>query len=184
MRFDPAMDLRFHRDQMYPDADVVTHPNGMRFTALDEDGGVVFDAGVLLGWRRVHSVGGGVRGERAAAKQRVVPYPFRSAAELLRAGERARLTIAEIVLANEFALLADRDDCAAHRPDCGRSGRIWPRWHLEELTPEQQVSAAMLTLWQSDAGLHCARDGDGRHAAGRVECAAARAGVGAAVGAA
>ena len=28
-------DLRFRRNQMYPEAGVVSHPNGMRFTALD-----------------------------------------------------------------------------------------------------------------------------------------------------
>src|SRR6202789_2182810 len=35
VKFDPATDLRFHRDQMYPETGVTTHPNGMRFTMLD-----------------------------------------------------------------------------------------------------------------------------------------------------
>ena len=52
VRFDPALDLRFHREQMYPDAGVVTHPNGMRFTSLDASGKVLFE-------QVYYSVGGG-----------------------------------------------------------------------------------------------------------------------------
>ena len=52
VRFDPATDLRFHREQMYPEAGVVTHPNGIRFTLLDEGGEVLFE-------QVYYSVGGG-----------------------------------------------------------------------------------------------------------------------------
>ena len=72
IKFDPATDLRFHRDQMYPDADVATHPNGMRFTSLDESGKIVFE-------RVYYSIGGGfiLSAEELAnpsgAKKRDVP---------------------------------------------------------------------------------------------------------------
>src|SRR3984885_10596192 len=36
--FDEAKHLIFHRDQMYPVDQVVSHPNGMRFSAFDESG--------------------------------------------------------------------------------------------------------------------------------------------------
>ena len=107
--FHKAEDLRFHRDQMYPDAGMVSHPNGMRFTAFDGAGGV-------LSSEVFYSVGGGFivsEAERVAATEgmaqsaRVVPYPFRSAEELLRLAAEHELTIAELVLANECALLAD-----------------------------------------------------------------------------
>src|SRR5580698_2158089 len=52
VRFDPAVDLRFHREQMYPEVGVVTHPNGMRFTSLDAEVRVVFS-------QVYYSVGGG-----------------------------------------------------------------------------------------------------------------------------
>ena len=107
VRFDPAVDLRFHREQMYPNAGVVTHPNGMRFTSLDAGGKVLFA-------QVYYSVGGGfvVSAEEFAAadggaKKRYVPYEFSSADELLRLGETHGLSIAEMVLANEVALLKD-----------------------------------------------------------------------------
>src|ERR1039458_1569554 len=46
-------DLRFLREQMYPEAGVVSHPNGMRFVATDAAGARLADEGV-------YSVGGGV----------------------------------------------------------------------------------------------------------------------------
>ena len=78
------------------------HPNTLMFTALDA-------AGEILAQERWCSVGGGfvVREEEVGATSLEgpdVPYPFRSGAELLRMGERAGLSIAEIVLANERAL--------------------------------------------------------------------------------
>jgi L-serine dehydratase len=102
-------DLRFLREQMYPEAGVVSHPNGMRFVATDA-------AGASLADEVFYSMGGGFivsQAERLATasgsgvSMRVVPYPFRSAAELLRVAEEHGLTIAELVLANECALLAD-----------------------------------------------------------------------------
>ncbi len=108
IEFHASDDLRFRRNQMYPDTEVVSHPNGMRFTAFD--GGREIREGVF------YSVGGGfivseaerVAGEAAgASSMRRVPYPFRSADELLRVAAEHELTIAELVLANECALLRD-----------------------------------------------------------------------------
>jgi L-serine dehydratase len=110
IRFHEAEDLKFRRDQMYPEAGVVSHPNGMRFTAFD-------GAGAVLASEVFYSVGGGFivsEAERvadassSAGAKRVVPYPFGSAAELLRLADEHRVTVAEVVMANECALLADK----------------------------------------------------------------------------
>jgi L-serine dehydratase len=150
VRFDPAVDLRFHRDQMYPEVDVVTHPNGMRFEAVDASGAVVFA-------QVYYSVGGGFilsADEYAAGsegvKKRDVPYAFSSADELLQIGEQHGMTIAEMVFANEVALLSDPSIVrrisrivSAERPEF--DGHV----ALEELTPERRVIEAVLTLWQT-----------------------------------
>lgn len=105
-----ATDLLFHKNQMYPDADVVTHPNGVRFSAFDE-------TGHTLANEVFYSIGGGfiVTAERFSASgaatpdsSRNVPYPFRSAAELLAMASGANLTIAELVFANELAMVNDK----------------------------------------------------------------------------
>jgi L-serine dehydratase len=152
--------LLFHRDQMYPDPAQHTHPNGMRFTARDA-------AGSVLASQIFYSVGGGFIlsagefGNAGEAKKRAVPYPFSSADELLRLGAEHRLSIAEMVLANEVALLSDptivrRIDriVSPQRPDLAA-----PPPALNLLTPEQQIEAAILTLWQTmsdciERGLH------------------------------
>jgi len=96
--------LRFRRNQMYPDADVISHPNGMRFAAFDADNVSVAD-------EVYYSIGGGfivTEAERTAetsASKRTVPHPFHSAAELLATAEQHHLTIANLVLSNEAALL-------------------------------------------------------------------------------
>ena len=87
--------MLFHKDQVLPG-----HSNGMRFTALDAMNHV-------LEKRVYYSVGGGFiteEGEDPSAQQRpAVPYPFRSAADLLRIGEQKQLPIHLIMLANERA---------------------------------------------------------------------------------
>jgi L-serine dehydratase len=153
VRFDPAADLRFHRDQMYPDAEVVTHPNGMRFSSLRDDGGVLFS-------QVYYSVGGGfiVTAEEMAAadggvKKRDVPYPYSSADELLRMCEQNKMTIAEMIFANEVKLLDDptitrriERIVSPARPD-----NVAPV-PIDEMSPEQRVTAAILTLWQTMQG--------------------------------
>jgi L-serine dehydratase len=152
VRFDPASDLRFHREQMYPDAGVTTHPNGMRFAALDAGGKVLLEqvyysvgGGFILSAEEFASADGG-------AKKRDVPYSFSSADELLRVGEQHGLTIAEMVLANEVALLADptivrRIDriVSPLRP----GGSELASQQVGELGGEERVKAAIFTLWQA-----------------------------------
>ena len=150
VRFDPAVDLRFHREQMYPEAGVATHPNGMRFTALDASGKVLFE-------QVYYSVGGGfiLSAEEFAAadggaKKREVPYAFSSADELLRVGEEHGLTIAEMVLANEVALLADPtivrriDRIVSPLRPGNKTTQV-----EASLTGEARVKAAIFTLWQA-----------------------------------
>jgi L-serine dehydratase len=108
--FDEATHLLFHRNQMYPVAGIVSHPNGMRFSAFDIDGG-------LLLQRIFFSIGGGfiVSADEFAAAQGTqtpvddevtrVPYPFHSAQELLERAAAANITIAQLMLANECALV-------------------------------------------------------------------------------
>ena len=144
VRFNEASDLLFHRNQMYPDPEHPTHPNGVRFTAFSGDNQIFSET--------FYSIGGGfiLSAEELAnadttVSKRVVPYPFSSAAELLALGEQHKLTIAEILLANEIALLAD--PTITRRID-----RIHAYGHVDHtaiLTPQQQIEAAILTLWQT-----------------------------------
>lgn len=79
------------------------HTNGMRFGAVDRDG-------TLLDEQLYYSVGGGfiVRdGAEDTVRDRLettvseLPFPFRTAAELLRHAEQNDLTISEVMLENE-----------------------------------------------------------------------------------
>ena len=80
------------------------HPNTMRFVACDAEGRALADETWL-------SVGGGfiIRDgveKDASAPEPQLPYPFRSGAELLARGRDAKLSIAELMRANEAALRA------------------------------------------------------------------------------
>ena len=97
-------DLRFHRDQMYPPGARTQHPNGMKFTAFDA-GGNVLQAATFF------SIGGGFivadsdgAGNAPLMTMAAVPYPFKSAAELLEIAAREGLAIWELMLRNECAL--------------------------------------------------------------------------------
>jgi L-serine dehydratase len=74
------------------------HSNGMRFVALGQEN-------ETLDVREYYSVGGGfVREEGqedSGGAKAPVPYPFRSAAELLELGEKHELKIHELMFANE-----------------------------------------------------------------------------------
>ncbi|EED98989.1 L-serine ammonia-lyase [Burkholderia multivorans] len=93
--FDEKTQLAFLRREVLP-----FHPNGMRFTALDERGAMV-DA------QAYYSVGGGFvvddEGERLNGRTSVqeVPYPFRTGVDLLRLCGESGLSIADVMLANE-----------------------------------------------------------------------------------
>jgi L-serine dehydratase len=139
--FTESQHLLFHRNQMYPDPAVPTHPNGMRFSAFD-------DAGALLAEDIFYSIGGGFilsdsefKAQRTASilSSRSVPYPFGSAEELLSTAAAHSLTIAELLLANEVALLSD-PTVSINRPV---SLEPLPN----DVTPEQQIKASILTLW-------------------------------------
>lgn len=138
--FTEAEHMIFHRDQMYPDADKPTHPNGMRFSAFDS-------AGALLAQDVFYSIGGGfilsaaefeAQQNSAASTTQQVPYPFRSAVNLLATAKQHNLSIAELLLANEVALLSD---ITINRPQ--------PANGTLATTSEAKVKASILTIWRT-----------------------------------
>jgi L-serine dehydratase len=98
-------DLLFHSKIMFPPGAAMQHPNGLGFAAFDA-------AGARLHEQVYFSIGGGfivADGEEAPSIQASasqLPYPFRSAAELLAMAATHRMTIAELMLANESARCA------------------------------------------------------------------------------
>ena len=107
--FEERSHLIFHRDQMYPVAGVASHPNGMRFSAFDGDGGLLLE-------RIFFSVGGGFivteeeriadespQTARQSSQNRAVP--LHSALELLEKASAGNITISQLMLANECALV-------------------------------------------------------------------------------
>ncbi|MGZ4789650.1 MAG: L-serine ammonia-lyase, partial [Terriglobales bacterium] len=95
VKFEEENDLRFLMKETLPG-----HSNTMRFTAFDRVAKVV-DTQIY------YSIGGGFiqrDGQHATQQDKPpVPYPFRSADELLRIGEETGLPICQIVLENEKA---------------------------------------------------------------------------------
>jgi L-serine dehydratase len=91
--FDENSDLIFNTAELLPG-----HSNGMRFTAFNH-------AGDRISAVVYYSIGGGFimrEGDKSLKGDRAeVPYPFRSATELLALGERHGMAIWEIALANE-----------------------------------------------------------------------------------
>jgi L-serine dehydratase len=129
--FDEARDLLFHRNVMFPPGARTQHPNGLRLTAFDVAGSVLVE-------RTFFSIGGGFITEESATTlgsptsalrtdQRILRFPFHSAAELLQTAEDHSLTISELMLANECSLVAQRGD----EP------------------PEEQVRAGILRIWKA-----------------------------------
>jgi L-serine dehydratase len=125
--FEETRDLVFNREQMYPPGAQVQHPNGLRLTALDT-GGAVLDQ------RTFFSIGGGFIVEdataesiasQAADKQLAIPFPFHSAAELLATAQANELSISQLMLENECALVAH--DAALAPVEVVRQGieKIW-----------------------------------------------------------
>ncbi len=98
IRFTKAEHLEFNRRKK-----LSYHPNGMRFTAYDDQGAEIRE-------RAYYSVGGGFvceeNGTVTASPQHgpVLPYPFTTAAELLAHAARSGLPISGIMLENEMAL--------------------------------------------------------------------------------
>jgi L-serine dehydratase len=105
--------ILFHRDQMFPPGAQTQHPNGLRFTAVDITGAPLFAATYF-------SIGGGfiiedgTNLDTAPRKDSTaLPYPFRSAADLLAMAARDGLRIDELMLRNESALRSSDSDAAA-----------------------------------------------------------------------
>jgi L-serine dehydratase len=107
--FDPERAIVF--DTVTP---APRHPNTMRFVARDGQAAALADETWL-------SVGGGfiIRdgGDKdGSTPEPQLPYPFRSGAELLARGRQAKLSIAELMRANEAALRSEGEaDAHAER---------------------------------------------------------------------
>jgi L-serine dehydratase len=106
--FDPSRDLIFDCGPPLPG-----HANGMCFSALAEDGAVLLR-------QTYYSIGGGfiiLEGDEKNGRQteappaghQAVPYPFETADEMLAAGRRGNISIAEMKRANELTLIG-RDE--------------------------------------------------------------------------
>ncbi|MBU2960386.1 L-serine ammonia-lyase [Citreicella sp. C3M06] len=98
LAFDPATDLRFDYDHALPG-----HANGMMLQAVDAQGDVILS-------ETYYSVGGGfvlTEAELAAGDDvdqgPKVPFPFRSAAEMLEMAATSGLSIAEMKRRNELS---------------------------------------------------------------------------------
>lgn len=99
--FREETDLIFHKDHQLPQ-----HPNGMRFSAFDAAGHLLFE-------QVYYSVGGGFivphGGEAIFNDTPNVPFPFKKAAELLKLCESHHLTIAELMMENEKTRRSDEE---------------------------------------------------------------------------
>lgn len=98
LRFDPEADLRFDFGPNLPG-----HANGMILSATDPQGDVILQ-------ETYYSIGGGfvmTQAELDAGKDTddgaPVPYPFKSAAEMLEMAKNSGLSIAEMKRANELS---------------------------------------------------------------------------------
>jgi L-serine dehydratase len=114
IEFDPDGDLVLHRRKALPG-----HPNGMTFTA--------WSSSDLLAERTYYSIGGGFvladdgsGSPQLAPDPSPVPYPFRTAAELLAICDRDNLAISDVALANEVA----------RRPEAEVRGRLLEIWQV------------------------------------------------------
>ena len=146
--FEEEHDLLFHRDQMIPPGALTQHPNGLRITAFDA-------AGAILDMRTFFSIGGGFItedgvAESSANEQAAVPFPFHTAKELLAAAHANELSISQLMLENECALVAHN---ATRSPvELVREGidRIWQ-------TMQECVQRGMATEGILPGGLNVRR---------------------------
>jgi len=124
--FEEQRDLIFERAVMYPPGAQIQHPNGIRLTAFDEQG-------EILDRRTFFSIGGGFIIEDGATEstdtsKAPIPFPFHSAAELLATAQANELSIGQLMLENECALVRHADPHAERAPvEVVRAGieRIW-----------------------------------------------------------
>jgi L-serine dehydratase len=131
--FDEQRDLMFRRETMFPANATTKHPNGMKLRAFDAQGKAIEE-------RTFFSIGGGFIVEdgtgatRAEGVQAAIPYPFKSAAELLEIARTHGLKIHEVMMANECARMQAQDPVAS---DAG---------------PEVRVRAEIEAIWQTMKG--------------------------------
>ena len=131
--FDEGRDLLFRRETMFPPGAKMQHPNGLRLAALDA-------SGQLIEERTFFSIGGGfivedgTEAAKAAGGDLEIPYPFKSAAELLESARAHGVKIHEVMMANECARLR------AENPDASDA----------EL--EEGVRAGIDAIWQTMKG--------------------------------
>jgi L-serine dehydratase len=126
--FDEAGDLFFERTVMFPPGAETQHPNGLRLSAFDA-------AGALVDRRTFFSIGGGFITEDGVdastdKQQAAIPFPFHSAAELLATAHANELSISQLMLENECALVK------AANPDSDRA-------------PVEVVRKGIERLWQT-----------------------------------
>lgn len=131
--FDEAGDLLFRRDTMFPPNAKTQHPNGLRLTAVGEGRDVIEE-------RTFFSIGGGfivedgVDASVLAGAEVALPYPFKSAAELLETARAHGLKIHQVMMANECARLR------ANYPD------------TSDAELEKRVRAGIDAIWQTMKG--------------------------------
>ncbi|KAA5541738.1 L-serine ammonia-lyase [Roseiconus nitratireducens] len=92
--FDPQQDIVFHREIQLPG-----HPNGLRFTAILDDGSTIQSV--------YYSIGGGFivrEGEAEPTTAKAFPFPIECASDLLTHCRENNCSIAEIVMRNELVL--------------------------------------------------------------------------------
>jgi L-serine dehydratase len=124
--FEEGRDLNFERSIMFPPGAETKHPNGLRLTAYDASGEILV--------RRVFfSIGGGFIVEDGATEsvdaiKAPIPFPFHSAAELLATAHAHELSISQLMLENECALMkAVQPNAQRASVEMVRAGidRIW-----------------------------------------------------------
>ncbi len=98
LHFDPRSDLVFLRGKNLP-----LHPNGMHFSVLDEEDGVIHES-------VIYSMGGGFIATEEELSNSTTPrptdqpHPYKSAKELLEHCATHQLSIAQVVMTNELVL--------------------------------------------------------------------------------
>lgn len=105
IKFTESADLLFHFDKQLP-----FHPNGMRFTAFDSKNKPVIQ-------KIYYSVGGGfiVEHEQAMTDSQIIqnhhqlPFPFKTAEELLVSCRQNNLSIAELMFENEKSWRSEKE---------------------------------------------------------------------------
>ncbi len=146
--FDESSDVVWHRATMFPPGARTQHPNGVRFKAYDAGGAVVCE-------RTFFSIGGGFIvedgtvdsdsklpvGEKRGAK---LPFPFHNAAELLATAQANNLSVSQLMLENECALVAS-DEVKAPAEVVRRG--IEHIWGAMQTCVERGIAADFRSPW-------------------------------------